>query len=87
MNNSAPKASEMRVRVLFRVRSDFLAAVAEGRMLVLEPGEYPVTMNPHGAVSVVLPKGTLGLKPDEFEWIQPSPKAFREWARLLGGSE
>lgn len=36
---------------------------------IYEPSE--LSINPHGAVSVITPKGLLGVKPDEFEWVEP----------------
>ncbi len=41
--------------------------------LVAEPRVYlphEIQVNPHGAVSVITPNGYLGIKPDEFEWIE-----------------
>ena len=59
-----------KLRLLRTVRSElpfppFL--VAEPR--IYEPSE--LSINPHGAVSVITPKGLLGVKPDEFEWVEP----------------
>ena len=63
-----PKGPGRRLRLLRQVNSDlpfppFLTADAR----VYEPDE--VSVNQHGAVSVKTPKGLLGVKPGEFEWI------------------
>lgn len=41
-----------------------------GHHLVAQAGVHDAVMNPHGAVSVVLPDGQLlGVKPDEYKRI------------------
>lgn len=63
-----PKA----VRMLETVTADAIPGLGippECRdMIAVASAEYPVWVNMHGAVSVLLPNGKqLGLKPDEFE--------------------
>jgi len=46
--------------------------VANGGRRAVEAGAvYPASLNPHGAVSAVLPNGDLGLKPGEFDFVCP----------------
>lgn len=52
------------------VRSD----IPMGARLRARPGIYEAVANQYGAVAVVLPEGTLGLKPGEFQWIE-----MEEW--------
>ena len=57
-----------RLRLLQTVRGDFPIGhntIAYAR--VYEPDE--ISINPHGAVSVRVSDGWLGIKPDEMEWI------------------
>lgn len=41
-----------------------------GSHLIAEPGVYTPFINRHGAVSVDINGEKLGLKPNEFEWIE-----------------
>lgn len=41
-----------------------------GHHVVAAPGIYPASVNPHGAVSAILPDGQLGIKPSEYEWVR-----------------
>lgn len=57
-----------RIRLFEEVRSElpfgpFLVAAPR----VYEPSEIEV--NPHGAVSIKMFGGSLGIKPAEFEWV------------------
>ena len=46
----------------------------------VQPGIYPASMNAHGAVSVVNhAEKSVGLKPDEFEWVSPYGETL--WVR------
>ena len=61
---------EVRIRLQHTVRGDWPI----GHKSVAKPGEYgpeDLQLNQHGAVSVKTPNGWLGLKPHEFEIIEP----------------
>jgi len=56
-----------KVMVLKTVRGDFPI----GHHCIAEPGIYDAYVNPHGAVSVKVSNGELlGLKPNEFTWLE-----------------
>lgn len=62
-------ADEQSLRLLRQVRSDLPFPpylIAEARTYA--PKEIQVNM--HGAVSVLTPNGWIGVKPDEFEWVE-----------------
>jgi hypothetical protein len=65
---SKPRFVPKKVSVKKRVCSDF--SFLYGNDLVCNPGIYEVECNQWGAVSVVLPKGKLGLKLDEFDILE-----------------
>jgi len=45
--------------------------------IVAEPGVYIPFLNPQGAVSVEINGEMLGLKPDEFQWLdKPTPEVY-----------
>ena len=54
-----------KVRILQTVKSD-LPWMSN---LKAEPGVYDAYVNPHGAVSVKIDDEFLGIKPNEFEWV------------------
>jgi len=58
----------LKVRLRHEVRSDW-PMVAPG--LVAPAGVYRAHMNQHGAVSVILDGGMLGVKPGEFDFVCP----------------
>lgn len=58
-----------KIVVLREVRGDWPI----GHHLVAEPGVYVPFLNPHGAVSVEINGELLGLKPDEFQWLEKPP--------------
>ncbi len=60
-----------KIVVLRKIRGDFPI----GHHLVAEPGVYVPFINPYGAVSVQVNGEFLGLKPDEFQWLE---KPLRE---------
>lgn len=70
------------VRLVRRVTADipFLASVAHpGKPpAVALPGEHRAYMNHYGAVSVLTPGGSLGVKPAEFAWVHGEPP---DWGR------
>jgi hypothetical protein len=58
-----------RIRILREVRSDLpFPPVLVAKPRVYEADE--IVINPHGAVAVKTHGGLLGIKPDEFEWIE-----------------
>lgn len=62
-----------KIVVLRRVRGDWPI----GHHLVAEPGVYVPFLNRHGAVSVEVNGEQLGLKPDEFQWLEkPAPEIY-----------
>ena len=64
----ATKDKEVRrLRLLRKVRSDLPCNTLIAQPRVYDPHE--IQINPLGAVSLILPSGVLGIKPDEFEWI------------------
>lgn len=63
VNSNKPQ----RVRLLVDVRGDWPI----GHLTVAPAGEYLAHLNKYGAVSVIASDGSLlGVKPDEFEWIE-----------------
>ena len=62
-----------KIRLSRQVRGDFPI----GHHTVAQPGTYIPFLNRHGAVSVELNGEFLGLKPNEFEWLdKPSPETY-----------
>ncbi len=59
-----------KIMILKRVRGDFPI----GHHVVAEPGVYIPSINRYGAVSVETPNGELGLKPNEFQWLEKPPE-------------
>jgi len=64
-----PQCVPKRVHVLKTVRSDILWSIPGPHPWIV-PGEYDVTCNRWGAVTVMTPDGPLGLKPDEFAIVE-----------------
>jgi hypothetical protein len=58
-----------KIVVLRRVRGD----CPFGYNIIAEPGVYVPFINPQGAVSVETNGELLGLKPDEFQWLEKPP--------------
>lgn len=62
-----------KIMVLRHVTGDFPI----GHHLIAAPGIYIPYLNRYGAVSVELDGEFLGLKPDEFQWLdKPSPELY-----------
>jgi len=62
-----------KVVVLREIRGDFPI----GHHLAAQPGVYTPFLNRHGAVAVMVNSEMLGLKPDEFQWIdKPAPEIY-----------
>lgn len=55
-----------RVIVLNKVRGDWPI----GHNTIADSGVYDAYVNPQGAVSVMTDNGELGLKPNEFAWLE-----------------
>ncbi len=65
-----------RLRLLHDVRGKFpIGHHTKATARIYEPWE--ITVNPHGAVSVLTGGGYLGIKPSEMEWIEPAGHAVR----------
>lgn len=61
-----------RIRMLKTVKPDlppFLSG-ADRRLVCTKDETYAVKVNPQGAVTVITQYGELGIKPDEFEWVE-----------------
>ena len=58
-----------KIVVLRQVRGDY----PFGNHVVAEPGVYVPFINPQGAVTVETNGEMLGLKPDEFQWLEKPP--------------
>jgi len=63
-----------KIVVLRRVRGDY----PFGSHVVADPGVYIPYINPYGAVSVEINGELLGLKPDEFQWLEKPPREVFE---------
>jgi len=62
-----------KIVVLRRVRGD----CPFSHNIVAEPGVYVPFLNRYGAVSVLVNGDMLGLKPDEFQWLEkPAPEVY-----------
>lgn len=62
-----------KIKVLRTIRGD----CPFSQHIAAEPGEYVPFINQHGAVSVLVNGEMLGLKPDEFEWLdKPAPEVY-----------
>jgi len=62
-----------KIVVLQKVRGD----CPFSRHIVAAPGIYVPFINPYGAVSVETNGEQLGLKPDEFQWLEkPPPEVY-----------
>lgn len=75
------KEQHLQVNLPQRVTSDLPTMFSA--VLVAPPGLHRVKLNPHGAVFIPFPDGqTLGVKPDEYEWVSPQGKpGDRLWVR------
>lgn len=58
-----------KIVVIRKVRGDWPI----GHHLAADPGVYVPFLNRHGAVSVKVNGEFLGLKPDEFQWLDEPP--------------
>lgn len=58
----------MKVKMLKTVKADF-EFLAHPRLVCVSGLEYNVKVNPYGAVTAITEYGELGLKPNEFEWV------------------
>jgi len=63
-----------KIVLLREIRGDFPI----GHHLIAEPGVYVPLLNRHGAVAVEINGEQLGLKPDEFEWLDKPPREVYE---------
>jgi hypothetical protein len=63
-----------KIVVLRKVRGD----CPFSNYIVAEPGVYIPFLNPYGAVSVEINGELLGLKPDEFQWLDKPPREIYE---------
>jgi hypothetical protein len=54
-----------------------------GHKSIAQPGVHDAVANQHGAVAVILTDGSLlGVKPDEFEFIEGEPLPTSVWPTL-----
>ena len=67
-----------KIRLLNEVSGD----LPFGPLIRAEPGVYQPESNQYGALSVIVNGTSLGVKPDEFEWISPYGKpGDRLWVK------
>lgn len=76
----------IRIKMRKTVRPDLMFLTEPGTVL-FKGEEYPAVSNKHGAISGVCENGKqLGVRPDEFEFIEAPDWVLKIWEEVKGSA-